>query len=84
MRLPGPCPVTIIKDSPRRAGRKKTDDGEGGKNRANASLIIRSPRLEANGPGGREGEGKGMREEEREREREGVRESERGRGRERE
>lgn len=60
MKLLAPCPVTIIKDSPRRSGRKRTDDGEGGKNRANASLIIRSPRLEANGPGGGEGERKGV------------------------
>lgn len=80
MKLLAPCPVTIIKDSPRRAGGKKTDGGEGGKNRANASLIIRSPRLEANGPGGRDGEGKGYA---RERKRESVaRGSERGRGRE--
>lgn len=55
MKLLAPCPVTIIKDSPRRAGGKRTEE-EGGKNRANAPLIIRSPRLGANGPGGEEGE----------------------------
>lgn len=56
MKLLAPCPVTIIKDSSPR--RKEEDEAEGGKNRANASLIIRSPRLEANGPAGGEGEGK--------------------------
>lgn len=52
MRLLAPCPVTIIKDSPR-PGREREEDAtmeEGGKSRANASLIIRSPRLVANGP----------------------------------
>jgi len=73
VKLLAPCPVTIIKDSPRRArvGRGPTDE-EGGKNRANASLIIRSPRLEANGPGGGEGEAKPGKERERERERVGA------------
>jgi len=62
------CPVTIIKDSPRRAGRKRTEE-EGGKNRANASLIIRSPRLGTNGPGSEEGKRKLKKERKRERER---------------
>lgn len=58
VRLLAPCPVTIIKDSPLLGPRRlrKRERGEGGKNRANASLIIRSPRLEANGPGKRDRE----------------------------